>query len=72
MIITNGYSDGSGKGRIVINEKAVLTTHWGCGCCDYFDDSNTESKEMKLAELIVKILNKHKKELKSLVEKESK
>lgn len=68
MEIKNGYSDGSGKGTITLNDNAILRVHWGCSCCDYFDEDILDSKEMKLAIKIVEILNKHKKELESFQE----
>ena len=70
MEIKNGYSDGSGKGIITLNDNPLLTTHWGCSCCDYFDEENENSYEMKLAEKIVEILIKHKNELKPFIKKE--
>ena len=59
----NGYSDGSGKGTITFNNIGKLRVHWGCGCCDSFDSNNTNKEEKKLirlADKIVKILNKNK------------
>jgi len=49
----NGYSDGSGKGTITLNNEAVLRTHWGCNCCD----SGPYEEDIKKADEICKILN---------------
>lgn len=69
-MILNGYNDGSGKGTITFNNEPLLRTHWGCSCCDYFNDEDMESDEMKLAIFITKILNEHEKEIKRFLKKE--
>ena len=56
-IYKNGYSDGSGKGTITLNDKAVLRTHWGCSRGGY----GPTHKDKLLANRIVKILNTHEK-----------
>jgi len=69
MKIKNGYSDGSGKGTITINNEPILRTHWGCSCCDNFDANDKNSKEMKLADFVATILNKHKKEIADFIKR---
>ena len=54
MKYRNGYSDGSGKGIITMDDKALLATHWGCSCCD----TETTEENNILADKIVKMLNK--------------
>ncbi len=59
----NGYSDGSGKGTITFNDDGKLRVHWGCDCCDSFDEDNPsreDRKALRLADKIVKILNEKK------------
>lgn len=53
----NGYSDASGKGTITYNNKGVFRVHWGCSCCDGFDE-NTDKELIKLADKLSKHLNK--------------
>jgi len=58
----NGYADGSGKGTITFDDKAVLKVHWGCSCCDNFDVCNPSSEDKKLirkAGKLVKFLNEN-------------
>lgn len=58
----NGYSDGSGKGKIIKRigkeEHAILSTHWGCSCCD----RETTPEDNLLADEVVRILNTQVKE----------
>lgn len=64
-IFTNGYSDGSGKGTIVLKigkeETGILRTHWGCSCCD----TETSEENNKVADKIVKLFNSKKFKLNS-------
>jgi len=52
----NGFSDGSGKGTITYKDDSVLRVHWGCDCCDYFDE-DTDKDLVKLANRLTKLLN---------------
>lgn len=56
-----GYKDGSGKDTITLDEHAILRTHWGCSCCDYYDEKDT-----KMSEEVVKLLNGKEKELRKI------
>lgn len=60
--IENGYKDKSGKGTLTYKEKPILRVHWGCSCCDYWDENNESSKGMRIAKLMKRVLNKHIKE----------
>jgi hypothetical protein len=71
MKLKNGYTDSSGKGTITFKDEPLLRTHWGCGCCDSFDE-NEDSKGMKLTNFIVEILNKHSKDIEEYLKKEKK
>lgn len=55
----NGFSDGSGKGTITFRNEGKLRVHWGCDCCDSFDEK-TDKELVRFADRIVKILNKEK------------
>ena len=68
MKFKNGFSDGSGVGIITINEKAILKANWGCSCCE----SEVTQNQIKMTDKIVKILNKHEKELKELAKEHEK
>lgn len=42
--------------------------HWGCSCCDYWNDDDMETPEYKIAVIITRLLNKkcNSKELKEI------
>lgn len=54
-IWATGFSDGSGKERILKNGEMVATTNWGCGCCA----SDPSKEEIGVAEDIVKACNEY-------------
>jgi len=55
----NGYGDGSGKGTITYGDEGVLRVHWGCSCCDGFNE-DTDKDLIRFAKKVAEILNKEK------------